>query len=162
MQPPPISQLDSTFRLLKIEDAQEILNWRNVPEVFEFTSSGAPVSSQNHHKWMEVRLANLSEEPVFILEKVSRLGMFRVDRVLNNPTALEISILISPNCFGLGIGSEMMKLYFENHAPKSPVDYFARIHKDNLRSQKFFEKHNFFKLSEEAHFNYFQRKVDHD
>ena len=162
MQLPSIPQLGSNFRLLKTEDAQEILDWRNVPEVFNFTSSGAPISSENHHKWMEVRLAKLSEEPVFILEKVSRLGMFRVDRVLNNPTALEISILVSPSCFGLGIGSEMMRLYFENHAPQSPVEYFARIHKDNLRSQRFFEKHNFFKLNEENQFILFHRKVAHD
>jgi L-amino acid N-acyltransferase YncA len=111
---------------------------------------------------MEMRLGKLSQEPIFVLEKDSRLGMFRVDSILGKQTALEISILVSPNNLGLGIGSEMMKLYFENHAPKSPIEYFARIHKDNLKSQRFFEKHDFFKLSEENHFFHFQRKVAHD
>jgi RimJ/RimL family protein N-acetyltransferase len=162
VQLPSISQLGPKFRLLKIEDTQEILDWRNVPEVFKFTSSGAPISSESHRKWMEMRIGKLSQEPIFIMEKDLRLGMFRVDSIVNRPTSLEISILVSPNCFGLGIGSEMMKLYFENHAPKPPVEYFARIHRDNIKSQRFFEKHNFFKLSEENQFFRFQRKAAHD
>lgn len=150
------------FRLLKIEDAQEILDWRNIPEVFNFTSSGAPISFKDHSHWIELRIGKLSTEPIYILEKEFRLGMFRVDKVFNKQSAFEISILVSPNYLGSGIGSQMMELYFENHAPKSPVEYFAKIHRDNLKSQRFFEKHNFFKLSEENQFFYFQRNVAYD
>ena len=162
MQSPSFHQLGSRFRLLKIEDAQEILSWRNIPEVFNFTSSGAPISIENHHKWLEVRLGKLSKEPIYILENEFRLGMFRVDEMFNKPTALEISILVSPSHLGSGVGSQMMELYFENYAVRSSVEYFAKIHRDNLKSQKFFEKHNFFKLSEENQFFLFQRKVTHD
>lgn len=162
MQLPSVPQLGTKFRLLKIEDAHEILDWRNVPEVFNFTSSGAPISSENHFKWIEERLGKLSTQPIFILENSSRLGMFRVDSMLNRPAAFEISILVSPNFSSLGIGSEMMRLYFENHAPTFPVEYFARIHRDNYKSQRFFEKHSFFKHTEENQFYCFQRKVAHD
>jgi L-amino acid N-acyltransferase YncA len=159
---PSIPQLGSKFRLLKIEDAQEILDWRNVPEVFNFTSSGAPISSKKHSKWIEARLGKLSTEPIYVLEEDIRLGMFRVDKMLNKPTAVEISILVSPNHLGLGVGSQMMEIYFGNYAAKSSVEYFARIHRDNLKSQRFFEKHSFFKFSEESQFLLFQRKVTHD
>jgi RimJ/RimL family protein N-acetyltransferase len=157
VQLPSTPQLGSKFRLLKIEDAQEILDWRNIPEIYKFTTSGAPVSSANHSKWMDVRLGKLSDEPIYILEKDFKLGMFRVDKVLDKPMAFEISILVSPKYLGSGIGSQMMELYFGEFVNHLSGEYLARIHKDNIRSQNFFRKHCFVRVAEEDNFLVFRR-----
>ena len=162
MQLPSVPQLEPKFRLLKIEDAQEILDWRNIPEVYKFTTSGEPVSSENHSKWMDVRLGKLSEEPIYILEKDFNLGMFRVDKVLDEPITHEISILVSPKYLGTGIGSQMMDLYFGEFVNHLSGEYLARIHKDNIRSQNFFEKHRFVRITEENNFLVFRREAADD
>ena len=150
---------EAKFRLLRTQDAQEILEWRNHPEIFMFTSSGKPISPENHNKWMETRLTKLSISPIYILENNLTLGMFRVDSIYSNSTAREISILVNPNSLGVGIGSHMMDLYFNDYVSDSRDKYFARIHKDNIKSQRFFEKHKFFKLNKVDQFLLFQRKV---
>lgn len=150
---------ETKFRLLRTQDAQEILEWRNHPEIFMFTSSGKPVSPEHHNKWMETRLMKLSISPIYILENDLTLGMLRVDSIDSDSTVREISILVNPHNLGLGIGSHMMDLYFSNYASDSTDKYFAKIHKDNIKSQRFFEKHKFFQLNEANQFLLFQRKV---
>jgi len=150
--------IGSRFRLLRAEDSYEILKWRNNPEVFLFTASRAPISLENHEKWFKERLDKLSTEPIYILENESRLGLFRIDNMSMGSTCLEISILVSPENLGVGIGSYMMNLYFERHSRKGVEKYFARIHKENYRSKLFFKKHNFYVHSEDNNFVLYLRE----
>lgn len=159
MQSSRIHLLNARFRLLRSDDALDILEWRNHPDIYRFTASGSPINLESHRRWVSTRLHNLAEEPIYILENCSKLGMFRVDNKSNSLNAREISILVSPNNLGSGIGSHMMNLYFSEYVSDSKYKYFARIHQDNIKSQRFFEKHNFFKFNKTNQFLLFQRKV---
>lgn len=82
--------------------------------------------------------------------------------MLNKPNTLKISILVSPDYVGSGIGSQMMQLNFDDFGNHSSEEYLARIHKDNIRSQKFFMKHHFVILNEDDNFLIFRREVTDD
>jgi L-amino acid N-acyltransferase YncA len=143
MQSPRFSLDGCNFRLLVEEDSLELLEWRNNPDVYRFTRSGNPITLEAHSKWMASRLERLATDPIYILEKDVNLGMFRVDTSNEDKLAREISILVSANHLGVGVGSQMINLYL-NSLPKSNYyEYFARVHQKNEKSLSFFSKHNF-------------------
>ena len=88
--------------------------------------------------------------------------MFRVDKVLNESKTFEISILVSPNYLGSGIGSKMMELFFGEIVNHPSDEYLARIHKNNTRSQNFFMKHRFVEFTQEDNFLIFRREGAND
>jgi L-amino acid N-acyltransferase YncA len=147
---------------MKGDDSAEILEWRNLPDVYRFTKSGLPISEVGHANWINERLNRIYTEPIYILESDVRLGMFRVDSLEEIDKAYEISILVSPNRLGEGIGSHMLETYFSNCAIDHSVEYFANVHRDNINSLRFFQKHRFQKINQEEQFIRLKRVELHD
>jgi L-amino acid N-acyltransferase YncA len=152
MQSPRFSLDGCSFRLLVEEDSLELLEWRNNPDVYRFTRSGSPIGLEAHSKWMASRLEKLETDPIYILEKDVNLGMFRVDTSNEEKLAREISILVSANNLGVGIGSQMINLYLNSLPKNNYYEHFARVHQKNEKSLSFFSKHNFVHCRDENEF----------
>ena len=98
-----------------------------------------------HLIWLSDRLQRLELEPFFIYTLGSRLvGMSRLDIRSNSADSYEISVLVDPLQHGKGIGTRIVGMTcgsFFSLFPNSSL--VARVHTDNLVSEKLFLKTGF-------------------
>lgn len=128
-----------------LEDAAQVLAWRNDPHARQFSMNSEMISNDLHLQWLSARLKKMPLEPFFIFEIEGRLvGMSRLDISPGINLKYEISILVDPAYQGKGIGAQILDMtcmsYARMNLSKAVV---ARVHKNNIASQNLFKRAGF-------------------
>jgi RimJ/RimL family protein N-acetyltransferase len=135
----------------RIDDSEDILNWRNDSLAREMFRSSDVVLQENHKEWFESTLKN-KQRLLLICEDVStaeKIGVIRLD-LHKDQTEAEISLNISP---------QMRRKRYAKPCLEAALDYLLKTHpkckkviaeikKINVGSKKSFEGVGFKMTSE--------------
>lgn len=129
------------IRLATIEDARDILDWRNDPLTMKMSFSDGEIKLKEHTDWLDSMLQN-DDVLLFITEiDDTKAAMTRFDR---NKNSLEVSININPKFRGNGLASPIL-----DQSIKTMQQYWgtqtlsAKIKNENYASIKLFQKLGF-------------------
>jgi RimJ/RimL family protein N-acetyltransferase len=143
-----------TQRTATLEDAAQILDWRNNPRARRFSLNTTPISSDEHVRWFSARLKRVILEPFFIFEIEGCLvGMSRLDILPELSFKHEISILVDPEHQGKGIGAQILEMTCCSYTRTNPNgSIVAKVHKNNTISQNLFKRAGFDLLTSSGDF----------
>ena len=127
-----------TMRSAKLDDARQLLEWRNSSSAREFSQNSELIQIEEHMAWLSKRLERIILEPFHVFELNHKLvGMSRLD--FESAGHFEISILVAPDHQGRGAGARILNMtcenFFELHSSHTIL---AKVHQFNFVSQKLF------------------------
>jgi RimJ/RimL family protein N-acetyltransferase len=97
-----------TLRPAEPEDEDRMLRWRNEPLTRRWSFTQDEVSAEDHHVWFTRRF----DDPgcvILIIEEAGRpVGQIRLERI--TPTLAEVSIGLTRDVHGRGLGREALRL----------------------------------------------------
>lgn len=93
------------LRLATQADCRQLLDWRNDPITVAMSLVAEPVSWEDHVRWFESVLANPNRHLLVAEDSQLKYGTVRFDEI--DDTA-EISITVSPDLRGQGVGSKLL------------------------------------------------------
>ena len=111
-----------------INDARDILDWRNDKDTRENSFSNEIIDYESHIKWFEKKLSDNNCRMFILIDNNEKIGQIRVD--INNKIG-EISYMISPKYRGKGYGIGEVKVLT------------ALVKSTNKSSQKIFLKNEY-------------------
>ena len=102
------------LRPITAEDTEDIVRWRNSPEVMKYFIFRETFTAQMHERWLETKVASGSVVQYIIIDKADgkKVGsVYLKDIDLVNESA-EYGIFIGePSARGRGLGSETAKIF---------------------------------------------------
>ncbi len=123
-----------SLRTASMDDALDILKWRNDEKSVESSFTKSKISVPQHMEWYKNKLASPLCH-IFILEEDgSKAGMIRVDQ---NGDVGEISYMVAPEKRGRGLGKALLSL-LENNLPDGVKALVGFVLPDNQPSKKTF------------------------
>lgn len=130
------------LRRATMDDALDVLEWRNDPHTIEMCRLPMAVPEENHLAWFERTLAS-GKARIFIASEGGRkLGMVRFDE--GNPGVWEISINMAPGERNKGYGYRALKKAIMRLGDSvEHATITADIKGTNVRSLRIFEKAGF-------------------
>ena len=140
-----------TFRLADKDDVDVLFSWQSQQQVRRYYNNPEPPSWSEHTLWFEQTLHDKNKELYIALnEKKSSIGMIRLDRIVikNQPTILEISILVAPKYQKIGLGLAILQSLKKL---KTNTRCVANVHKDNIASHRLFLNAGFNKITETSY-----------
>lgn len=126
-------------RAAKIEDAKLLFAWRNDPLTRQNSISSAPISWNDHLKWLTDSLAS-RERQIYIAEIENEpFATFRLDHTTEG---IELSWTVAPEFRSRGLGSQLITTLMKSmrYGPKT---FIAKIKACNLPSIAIAEKAGF-------------------
>lgn len=125
------------LRRATIDDALDVLRWRNDPHTRAMSRDDSMLEAQAHLDWF----ARAVEDPDRLLligeHAAASVGMVRFDRL---DQAWEVSINIAPEARGQGHGAPLLGAGLAAFAAAHPgVEVLAVIRPDNAASLRLFE-----------------------
>jgi RimJ/RimL family protein N-acetyltransferase len=155
--------MEITQRNAKLDDADLLLRWRNIPSTRKFSSHSRLIGIDEHLGWLTARLGRIQLEPFFVFEiDGEAIGMSRLDEMIGSANKFEVSISVDPDHQGKGVGKKVLNLVCKTFFDSHP-DYaiFASVHKHNIVSQKLFAGAGFDLQPSTGDFLYFEKKSLH-
>ena len=122
-----------------IDDAMDILAWRNDPQTRAASFNKEEIDRDSHLKWFAEKLADENCELFIMTEGNNKLGHIRID--IDGDTGT-ISYMINPTHRGKGYGTGMIGL-LDSAVDKRVSVLSALVEKDNIASQKCFERNGY-------------------
>lgn len=135
-------------------DADLVMRWRNDPQTLRMSMHTKPkVWPIFYPEFLSHYFTLPDLPPLFILQKGQRVGFLYFEAIehpeqQHNRRCAEISINISPDCRGQGIGTQALTFIKAYAQRQGYDDLFARIKPDNKTSQKSFAKAGFERLND--------------
>jgi RimJ/RimL family protein N-acetyltransferase len=130
------------LRRATIDDALDVLEWRNDPQSVAASKTGA-VNRDTHLAWFPKAVVD-EQRAIFIAEEDGRkIGMIRFDR---DERAWTVSINLAPDQRGKGYGDRILSAGI-NAIGSPPL--IAEIKDDNIASIRLFERCGFRRISHE-------------
>jgi len=149
------------LRPATMEDAGNLLSWRNDPETCVNSRHQGTVPPRRHELWMQINVKfGYPSRIVLIAETGDGAPVGVVDFQARDPKMLsfEVAITIAPNLRGKGYGSAALALACQRMQDKTLL---AEIRSDNRASRKIFRKTGFVLMTEADGFAQFQRNRVH-
>jgi RimJ/RimL family protein N-acetyltransferase len=143
-----------------LDDANLLLSWRNSSNTRRFSGHTALIPSDDHFKWFIARLDRAQVEPFFIFQSdLEPIGMSRLDLVNGSVNQFEISIMVDPKHSGKRLGSRILEMTC-NSLLNLMFDFSiaAKVHPNNIVSQKLFTSAGFDLVSSRDIFLHFEKK----
>jgi RimJ/RimL family protein N-acetyltransferase len=143
------------FRKAVIEDAPDLLVWRNDPATIANSLTGKPVAPADHFAW----IARVLASPDFILlmaeQAGEKLGMVRFDR--DGDGQWEVSINLNPAARGRGLAADVLAGAIETAFARSErPPLIAWVKQSNPASWRIFERCGFAHEGDEDGVGYFR------
>ncbi|MFH0922977.1 MAG: GNAT family N-acetyltransferase [Candidatus Micrarchaeota archaeon] len=131
-----------SIRKAVLSDRKAIWTWRNDPITRANSRNPASISWKQHSAWFSTAFEK-GNPKIFIVSS----GRARAGAVLLNVRGklCEVSVNIAPSFRGRGVGSSAIKLASNVAKRQGLLSLEAFIKKNNLASQKAFEKNGFVK-----------------
>ena len=127
------------LRKATIEDAQDILDWRNDPVTRESSFTKEEIDLETHMAWFKKKLADESCHMFILVDGDKKVGNIRVD--VEDKTG-EISYMIAPNSRRKGYGRKIIALV-EPEVSSAVTTLVAYTLKDNPASAKCFSANGY-------------------
>jgi len=125
------------LRLAEPGDEAVMLEWQRHPQVRRYARNPEPPTPETHRAWVRSKLADPNCLLTIVeLEAAAAVGVVRLDH-REHDGAHEVSILVSPDCHGQGIGSAALRLI---RAAMPGSDLVARVLPENHASVRAFRK----------------------
>lgn len=136
------------IRTASPEDADDILNWRNDPEVCAMSLNPEPVTESAHYEWYTGVLNNPDRLLLIGIFDSRKVGFVRFDR--RDSLLWEVSIVIAASMRGKGVGRYFLCNGLDRlFAEQGPADVRATVHKSNHASLALFQSLRFQETGEE-------------
>jgi len=135
---------DVMLRYAEECDKKILLDWKNDPDTKKASINTGDISEAQHDEWFE-RTQNNPNQHLFIGFEFGgvRVGTVRFDENVTEDF-VEASITVAPKLRGIGYGKKLLSRGCSHFFNNYRYDFIkATIKKDNLRSQKLFEKVGF-------------------
>ena len=124
-----------------MDDALDVLAWRNDPESIAASKTGGAVEVKEHLDWFGRKFESPDHLILIAVNDGRKLGMVRFDRM---PGEWIISINLAPPERGKGYGATMLAIAIQRLGDHiGAVNLLAEIKADNLASLRIFEKCGF-------------------
>lgn len=136
--------MENEIRLRGAEerDMEDLLEWRNHPEVRKNFFNSAAVSLEEHAKWFRKKLSDSKTAIYMALIGEDKIGSIRFE---DSGDAIKTSVMLNPAFFGTGLGSKVViagtRKFLRENKTEKPI--IAEIKKDNIASINAFEKAGF-------------------
>jgi predicted acetyltransferase len=142
------------IRNAKIEDAKDILNWRNNIDSRKMSGNKSLINKVDHNIWFKTALENNNCFLYIGVKNNIKLGVVRFDCNFYIKES-EVSINLNPKMRGKGMSFDLLRLSIEKVNQLKIVSFKATIKDSNYISKNIFEKCGFiFKYSDNG-FNFF-------
>ncbi len=131
------------FRYARVADEALLLEWANDPVTRRNAFSPGAIAPETHHNWFYKRLRDLEGCRLYVAETMEGLpvGQVRFERQVQG---WEVHYSIAPEFRRYGLGSTMLKnALFRLKREGVSARIFGRVKKNNIASNKIFEKLNF-------------------
>lgn len=124
-----------TLRPARMDDALDVLAWRNDPATRAASRAGDEIDEASHLAWFERALAD-PHRSILIGEAGGRkVGMVRFD----HGAETEVSINLNPDCRGRGLSYPLLTAALAATAG----DVWAEVREGNAISRRLFERAGF-------------------
>ena len=142
------------YRLLNAaeHDLELIYQWQCHPQTRKYALNPEPPSWEGHVKWMKNKIACCNQDYFYLIQDTvtnTKVGVVRLDRLSVNEYL--ISIFISPDFYGKGIGISAVKLLDTLHPN---ITIRATVLEENKASQQLFKKAKYHKISADEFIRY--------
>ena len=141
--------IEVTIRTIASRDSFELYNLRNCSESVRWFLSNKKITLNEHRKWVESRLEELSNLTLVAIVKDTVIGICYLNFLKKND--YEISINVNCNFQNLGIGNMLVREMLAAARKSKIQNIYATVHSKNINSINFFYK-NFFNLCEDSDF----------
>lgn len=133
----------SRARGATVEDASDLLNWRNDPETRKYSRSQDVITFGQHVAWLEKVIADPERHLLVVEAGAEKLGTVRWDHESDEITGFwEVSITVAPRYRGQGVSAEMLRAAEEwlHDREGTGIRLVAYINEGNIASQKLFAR----------------------
>ncbi|MFH0771194.1 MAG: GNAT family N-acetyltransferase [Candidatus Omnitrophota bacterium] len=129
-----------TIRPVKEDDCQNLLIWRNHPDVRHWCFEDREISLTEHKEWFKKAIKD-KDTYMYIAEDEKNMPLGQV-RFKVTGVCAEININLNPDFFGKGLGHIIIRKVTEFFLAQRPDmgEIFADIIEDNVASLKAFQK----------------------
>jgi RimJ/RimL family protein N-acetyltransferase len=130
------------MRPAQASDADYLFDWRNDERTMAMSRSTAPVSAEEHSRWMMMNVTQgYPQHLVMIAESDHhRVGVVRFDTDKRDLMAFDVSITIAPQHRGQGFSLDVLR---EACSYMSEFTLKAEVRQENTASRKLFERCEF-------------------
>ena len=146
-----------TMRQATQIDRDKLLSWRNDPETLAASRSTAPISQEEHDRWMRMSvLQGYPEHYVLIAEgDEGSVGVVRFDSSKDDLMAYDVSLIVAPKHRGQGLAHDVLR---EACSYMGGFTLSADIRRDNVGSRKVFERVGFEEIARDNGFLKFRKE----
>jgi len=132
-----------SLRKASFPDIEFLWYLRNQPDVYKYSRQNQIVSWKEHIKWILPILLGLSNKELFLIQNLQTpIGQIRFD--YQDFKEAEISISILKEFQGKGFATKTLNLAIKEIKEQNKVKLLIAVtDKENISSQKLFEKVNF-------------------
>ncbi len=131
------------LRKASMEDALDILKWRNDEKSREGSFSKDKINIPQHLEWYKKKINDPNCHLFILTEGSDKLGHIRLD--IKEDVA-EISYMIAPEHRGKGLGKEILRLV-ENALPSGVTTLLAFTLPENAGSRKCFVDNDYLEFT---------------
>ena len=130
------------LKRLSKNDVNDLLEWRNDKKTVAMSLSEKLCEVGEHHQWFGDFLRNSESKGYVGYIQNDKIGLCRF--AINNVNfKYEVSINLNPNFRGKGHSFSLLRLSIEEFRKFKDLDLYATIKKENVASQKIFERFGF-------------------
>lgn len=133
------------------DDIDTVYRWQCHPKTREYALNVTVPSWDEHKQWMERKLESIRDYFYIVIDKQNdnSLGVIRLD--YTEPGHYLVSIYVAPDSYGKGVAIAALNMV---DALLPEMTLHATVLKDNLASQKLFQKANYTQLDAETYIRY--------
>jgi RimJ/RimL family protein N-acetyltransferase len=138
------------LRPVGTDDEAMLLDWANDPATREASRVHVPISTADHHRWLERRLATPDDARLWIGESDGvPIGVVRFER--RSPSTFEVSITVAPDARGRGMARPLLEGgLLDARDAFGPVTILADILPGNDASVRLFKSAGFVPVAADA------------
>jgi spore coat polysaccharide biosynthesis predicted glycosyltransferase SpsG/RimJ/RimL family protein N-acetyltransferase len=133
------------LRDARMSDASSLFDWRNDVHVRAVSRDNRPLTWENHVAWLRSVLADPNRKLLVAVLDWTLAGTVRFDEIGKSPHEWEISIALSQEKRGQGLGDRLLKAAEDNLRSQceGPVRISALVKADNHTSSKLFARNGY-------------------
>jgi RimJ/RimL family protein N-acetyltransferase len=141
------------LRRATVDDASDVLAWRNDPESIAASKTPKPVDRADHLQWFQRAIGDPNRLILVGEEDSQKIGMVRFD---HRPDHWLVSINLAPSARGKGYGRKALSGAIDAlRAEVGQCRIVAEVKSDNTPSLRLFEALGFVRQGEQEGFQSF-------
>jgi ribosomal protein S18 acetylase RimI-like enzyme len=154
LEVPPTKAVAMKIREATIDDAMDILVWRNDPLTRQMSRHTGAIAKENHLTWFAKALGNAAQLLLVAMKEGVKVGMVRFDLIA--PGIWKISINLNPSQRRKGYSHQVLAAALDFIGARSPTKVIAEIRHENEVSRHLFEGYGFRWTAEREGFDSFE------